>query len=399
MDWAKHFREVSNRPLPKVTSRQTPDSRSQYHLDIRTRFGSRDIGRIFGGSDSSSGDPTVRLVQQKLIALRVLAPISAATGKPNDDGTIGPVTQAAIRAYQLGKLPVDGKITKALLDSLGIHAPLPTPPKLPTVSGPTIPGLRQSVTNAAPAFQGKFEGSKLPYMYTDKKGLVTTWSGNLIDPVNMALALTWTKPDGSTATPDEVRADWTKVKNAYPAIQSTAAEPLTTLRLTPENGDKFFFDHLRGDANVLSGKSSSKYGYTNYAQLPADAQMALHSIAWAWGPAFAEVKWGALGTAFKQAIAAMDFQKAADVMTQASAHEETINPGIVPRNQANRELLANAADVVAKKKSYDALYWPGNVGTLVVISGLLYWIVGGAAVLLFMLTTRKVGGSTGLKIL
>jgi peptidoglycan hydrolase-like protein with peptidoglycan-binding domain len=324
------------------------DWRTRFQALSRRSSTQASFGGEGGGVAAFGVDPgTARAVQAKLNAVLRPSPSLAV------DGDFGAISQAALRTYQSQHgLTVDGKPGRETLKSLGV-----APPKLPTVRGPKIPGLRQAVTDALPAFQGQFEGAKLPYMYTDSKGLVTTWTGNLVDPVERALALPWVRPDGSAATPDEVRAAWTTVKNAWPGVQSTACAGRTTIRLAPGAGDALLYGQVKTNNDYFAGH------YPNFASLPADAQMALHSLGWAWGPAFSRV-WGAAGQAFDSAVAALDFERAADVLTQASAHEESVNPGIVPRNEATKELLANAADAVRKKLSYDALYWPGAAAGL-----------------------------------
>src|SRR5271154_3267000 len=60
----------------------------------------------------------------------------------------------------------------------------------------------------------KLEGAGLTYMYKDNRNLVTTGTGNLIDPVSAALAAgTWYHPDGSAASDAEVTANWQLVKD------------------------------------------------------------------------------------------------------------------------------------------------------------------------------------------
>jgi len=270
------------------------------------------------------------------------------------DGNAGPKTETAVRwlQQQLG-ITADGLIGPQTVGALG----LPVPP-IAVTNGPAIPGLRQSVVNAFPSFSGKFEGQALPYMYTDSKGLVTTGTGNLIDPVSVALTLPWKNPDGSLASKDQVISAFNTVKSAYPGVQSTASQKLTTIRLDKGALDSLVYKTLKNNHAYLEGK----YGEW-YAQLPADAQMVLHSLAWAWGPGFANV-WGGNGNAFINALSTGDYQGASDAMTAASAHEESINPGIIPRNAANRQLLANAAAIAQNPQADpDTLYYPGDVIT------------------------------------
>jgi hypothetical protein len=348
MDWKNHFRKLS--------------------------IGEdADFGGFGGGSAPALVDPSLaRLVQAKLNTFGAQPPLTV-------DGDWGGKSDAALRAFQQQRgLKVDGVPGTDTLKMLGIQPP-------PVKQGPKIPGLKQTVVNAFPIFSGKFEGQALPYMYTDVKGLVTTGTGNLIDPIDRALALPWRKPDGSLASQDEIRAAWQTVKNAWPGTQSVASASLTNIRLDEDGLNTLLYGTLKNNHATLSSI------YPNYTSWPADSQLALHSLAWAWGPGFATV-WnnlgkGPLGTAFKTAAAQMNFAALPDIISQASAHEETINAGIVPRNVATKALFSNAADVVAKKADFDSLYWPGGVVALA-ITGLKWatvlWGLGGALTLGFL---------------
>ncbi len=202
---------------------------------------------------------------------------------------------------------------------------------------PDVPGLQRSVVDQLPALFGKWEGAALPYMYTDSKGFVTTGTGNLIDPVDHALALTWRRPDGGVASPDEVRAAWQTVKDAWPGVQSIHSKTLTDLRL-----DQNALDGLMGQT-IKSFVGYLVKRYPQFSNWPADAQMAILSISWAWGPGFS-TRWGSLGKDFDAAVNAAPpkFSDAGAIMRKASAHEESINPGIVPRDIATQAMLVKA---------------------------------------------------------
>jgi len=202
---------------------------------------------------------------------------------------------------------------------------------------PDVPGLQRSVLDALPGLFGKWEGAALPYMYTDSKGFVTTGTGNLIDPVDRALQLRWRRPDGSVASEGEVRAAWQTVKEAWPSVQSVRSKTLTDLRL-----DQAALDGLMGQT-IKSFVGYLVKRYPKFSTWPADAQMAILSISWAWGPGFSS-RWGALGKDFDQAVNATPpkFTEAGSLMRKASAHEESINPGIVPRDIATQAMLVKA---------------------------------------------------------
>lgn len=283
-------------------------------------------------------------------------------------GWQNPIAQTAVRAFQVAAgftgSDVDGKFgpgTRAKMVAILGEANTPAAytqgkaPPLVKANADPIAGLRQIVADVFADFSEKFEGYTT-FMYTDSKGLVTTGIGNLIDPLPMALQLPWRKPDGSLASQSEVAAAFNAVKSAWPGVQSVASQSLTNLRLDKAGIVKLVNSKLNQNVQYL------KTVFPNFPSWPADAQLAINSISWAWGPGFARV-WGDKGAAFIAAVnkAQPDFRAAADILTAASVHEESINPGIVPRDAATKELLLNAADVITKKANPDQLYWPDAV--------------------------------------
>jgi hypothetical protein len=137
---------------------------------------------------------------------------------------------------------------------------------------------------------------------------------------------------------------------------------------------------VKGFYNTLRGM------YPGIDTWPADAQLAMLSQAWAWGPGFANV-WGTNGQRFKAAVnqAKPDFVTAANIMRQANAHEESINPGIIPRNIGTQAMFNNAANILNGKQGFDTLFYPSIApitkavggGLLALgaagIGGLLWW--------------------------
>ncbi len=82
----------------------------------------------------------------------------------------------------------------------------------------------------------------------------------------------------------------------------------------------------------------------NWDNLPADAQLAVLSMAWAMGPGFRY-------PGFLAALSSGDFDTA---MREAHMPDEK-NAGLVPRNAANKQLLANAGQVVRAGAPLDNL--------------------------------------------
>lgn len=185
--------------------------------------------------------------------------------------------------------------------------------------------LPDSIASAFPAFTKRFEGLTT-WMYLDVKGLVTTGRGNLIDPVGLAVGLPWAR-NGAPADQSAIHAEWSKVK----AMQAMANRgggyfaSVTSLRLSDQAVD----DLTDTKAQQLYGQLQARFGL---AAWPEPAQLATLSMAWAMGAGFSFPHWEA-------AVRAGDWATAADQCTISTAG----NPGVVPRNAANRELFSSLA--------------------------------------------------------
>lgn len=205
--------------------------------------------------------------------------------------------------------------------------------------------MRESARSAFVAFTSPLEGV-VRWMYLDVKGLVTCAIGNLVDPVQMALPLPWVHGDGSPASRAEIAAEWMRVK-ADPVAARRGhryTEGITNLRLTPEGIDLVVSRKLSQMDQYLA----SRFG-DDWEDWNACAQLATLSMSWACGPAFRF-------PALEQALRARDFDAAAIHCTI----QEAGNPGVVPRNRANRVLYRNAARIDAFKLdpsliNYDAV--------------------------------------------
>jgi len=205
--------------------------------------------------------------------------------------------------------------------------------------------MRQSVRDAFRDFSTRFEGC-LNFPYLDVLGLVTTGIGNLIDPVELALGLPW-EIDGAPATADQIRDGWHLVKNRQEkrGRGGWAFAQDSSLRLTPAGIDELLARKLDEVDAYLARR------FSGYATWPADAQLGTLSMAWAMGPAFQFPK-------FAFAVEALDFTTAADECRMNAAG----NPGLAPRNTANRLLFLNAAAVLAYGWDADTLWYPAALG-------------------------------------
>jgi hypothetical protein len=193
---------------------------------------------------------------------------------------------------------------------------------------------------------------RLPYMYLDVLGKVTTGIGNLIDSVFAAQALPWKHgASGSLATPSEVATGWAAVKALQDQKEAsgryTAFQNATDLRLSQSDVDNLF-------QSVLSDFTSKlKVGFPNFDSLPADAQMALLGMSWALGPNFAP-GW----PKFTAAVNASppDF-------LVASTESRIIN-GTVKRNAAQAFMLLNANSVSKNGLDPSVLHYPAAATAL-----------------------------------
>ncbi len=192
------------------------------------------------------------------------------------------------------------------------------------------------------AFNAPLEGV-VKYMYLDIKGLVTVGVGNLIDPVNAALDLPFryknkpgAKNAGQLASRADIEAEWKLIKGKPELAQKghRACEPLTALELDDAAINALIDKRLSQNESFLKRQKAFK----DFDQWPADAQLGLLSMAWAMGPGFSS-SW----PKFSAACEKMDFDAAAENCRMT----ESGNPGVIPRNKANKLLFQNAAAVLA----------------------------------------------------
>jgi GH24 family phage-related lysozyme (muramidase) len=214
--------------------------------------------------------------------------------------------------------------------------------------------MRAAVMGAFPAISETFEGKGTNYPYTDVRGLITTGIGDLIDtvprsprPTAIALSLPWTNGDGGPpSSRADIEAAWSAVYNAFPGVQSVHCARLTSIRLSTRAIAEMVTSKMRTNEDII------KSWWPGYDDACSDAQMGVHSMAWAMGPAFNK-----MFPSFTRALLAGDFVTAA-----AQCHMNTAgNPGLVPRNTANFQLFTNAGDVAALGADPEPLYYPDSV--------------------------------------
>ena len=230
---------------------------------------------------------------------------------------------------------------------------------------PDFQATRASVVDSFGGWSKPLEGLE-NFPYTDAHGLVTTGLGNLIDafaagqkagdtcgagtstpcgqasPTAAARALPW--------SPNNLDADWAAIKAAWPGTQSVACAGITSSRLSADAIQALVASRMKAnEADLISS-------LPGYAQAPADAQLAVMSMAWAMGAGFPHTF-----KTFASKFNAGDYAGAA-----AESHMQGV--GIDMRNLANKLLLTNAAHA----SNPDHLYY---------LEGLTRLVPGGGAIL------------------
>jgi len=190
--------------------------------------------------------------------------------------------------------------------------------------------MHQAIPDIWFAFNTPLEGD-VPRLYADVKGLITCSMGILVDPMPAALAIDWELPGGIPASKDVVARAWRAVKNdpkcAKLGWKYAAGLPENNVRLSPETSRRLVLDKL--ESNDLR----MRIRFPDWNDRPADAQLAIHSMAWAMGPMFFK-KFPKFTAAFTRG----DYETASDQCAISPAYVT-----IVERNARNSQLLLNAA--------------------------------------------------------
>lgn len=229
--------------------------------------------------------------------------------------------------------------------------------------------MKESARKEFVPFTSKFEGV-CKHMYLDVKGLVTSGIGNLINDSDRASVLPFKRQDGSPASKSEIIEEWNYVKSRQDLRfrGGMIYQSITKLRLTNEGVLELVLGHLKSDEVWLR-----KY-FPNYDEFPADAQLALHSMAWANGAAFSPGY-----PTFTKHAKVLNFRGCANecwigpiLPTKDTPVEnrrpDPKNPGVHPRNLANYKLFQNADLVIRYKLDPDILYYPDSPKLTVVQS-------------------------------
>lgn len=93
-----------------------------------------------------------------------------------------------------------------------------------------------------------------------------------------------------------------------------------------------------------------QHHFPTLEEYPADAQLGILSMAWACGPGFPRTFKN-----FTRSVLNGDWAGAA----ASCKIREAGNPGVVPRNKANRTCFGNAAIVIQGNLDRERLHWPG----------------------------------------
>lgn len=202
--------------------------------------------------------------------------------------------------------------------------------------------MRDSVLDVFPSWSARFEGNAIPWPYLDVKGLCTIGTGQLCDPMSLMAGIVFVRIDGSRATLPEVATMWMRTKGERLRLVDVAVgqvlatrlggghrhwQRLTSLRATPES--------LAADLRVrlLAFERLVRAAFPAWESWPAQAQLATLGMAWAAGPAcFARFP------RFSEAARRQDWA----TCSVECRLDETGNPGLKPRNAAQRALFVEA---------------------------------------------------------
>lgn len=215
--------------------------------------------------------------------------------------------------------------------------------------------MRDVVREAFVPLTVAFEGGYIDWLFPDVKKLISTGFGLLMDPMGLAIGLPWRHPDGSLASREEIALEWSRLKNFVeenPGSEFWSYKKFadkTTIRL----GKEGLYQAFQGKVNQMEGVL--RQGFPEWDDWPADAQLGTMSMAWACGPGFWSPSAG--HNYWPKLTAALRARDWAAASVECFMNEERKNPGIIPRNKANRILFMNAAAGLDPS----VLYWPRDL--------------------------------------
>ena len=185
------------------------------------------------------------------------------------------------------------------------------------------------------------------FMYVDVKRLVSTAVGIMIEPVELALKLSWMMGD-RRATIEEVTHDWHEINSREEELWNTRA-PLqakyTRVRLTEETIRAVVMDRLHANLAYV------RRFFPLWDQWPSDAQLGTASLFWALGAGLDKTR-----PAFVRAANRGDW-----LLAKLHAHlNESGNAGVAPRNRKQELCFDNASTVATRGLDPVLLFWPNG---------------------------------------
>ncbi len=204
-------------------------------------------------------------------------------------------------------------------------------------------------------FSADLEG-RVPKMYCDVFGYITTGVGNLINTLPEALALPWLLADGSPASEADITADF----NHCRASASQFAK-LKWMRYADQLRCHISEDAIDDLVKRTLARNEAHYRkrWPKYDAFPADAQLAINSMGWAVGAGFY--------LKFPNLAKCIDAEDWAGCVASCKIRDGLDTPqksddnlGIVPRNARNKVLFANAQVVKERGLDPNVLHWPNS---------------------------------------
>lgn len=181
----------------------------------------------------------------------------------------------------------------------------------------------------------------IPHMYRDSLGFVTWGIGLKEDPLsNRGRDAGWTKGNGYPASDAEIDAEWRRIKAAPKG--APAARNIATMHVPQPGRDDAFWDEVTGMERTLGNQ------FVEWEDWPADAQLAVLSMSWNFGPNLRK-SWPDLSTHLDD----QDFEWAAQHC------EPAVGPSA--RSRGNKVLFYQAARARQWGEPAAVLYGPNAV--------------------------------------